>query len=133
MANPSNSSRTTEAVRSGAGQVAEKAKEAASTVSGMVGQTVSKVGEKADDVASSAGAGIEHLGKTLQQQGPREGMLGSAAQTAAGALKQGGHYLEEQGLSGIMDDMTNLIKRNPVPALLIGLGIGILIGRALRS
>jgi hypothetical protein len=36
-------------------------------------------------------------------------------------------------LSGMMGDVTSLIKRNPIPALLIGLGVGVLIGRALRS
>jgi len=29
--------------------------------------------------------------------------------------------------------MTGLIKRNPLPAVLIGLGVGFLIGRALSS
>jgi ElaB/YqjD/DUF883 family membrane-anchored ribosome-binding protein len=133
MANPSNSSRAGEQVRSTAGQVAEKAKEAASSVSGMVGQAASKVGERADDVASSAGSGIASLGKSLEQHAPREGMLGAAAQGVASGLTSTGRYLEEEGLSGMMGDVTSLIKRNPIPALLIGLGVGVLIGRALRS
>jgi len=33
----------------------------------------------------------------------------------------------------MMDDMTSLIKRNPIPALLLGLGVGFLIGRVLSS
>jgi ElaB/YqjD/DUF883 family membrane-anchored ribosome-binding protein len=59
-------------------------------------------------------------------------MLGSAAQYAASGLQQTGRYMEEQGFSGMMDDVTNVIRRNPVPAVLIGLGIGFLLGRALR-
>jgi ElaB/YqjD/DUF883 family membrane-anchored ribosome-binding protein len=41
--------------------------------------------------------------------------------------------VEEKNLSGMVDDVSGLIKRNPVPAVLIGLGIGFLIGRALSS
>jgi hypothetical protein len=33
----------------------------------------------------------------------------------------------------MMDDMTSLIKRNPIPALLLGLGVGFLIGRLVTS
>jgi hypothetical protein len=33
----------------------------------------------------------------------------------------------------MMDDMTNLVRRNPIPALLLGLGVGFLIGRVLSS
>jgi hypothetical protein len=33
----------------------------------------------------------------------------------------------------MMEDVTGLIKRNPIPAVLIGLGIGFMLGRMLRS
>jgi hypothetical protein len=33
----------------------------------------------------------------------------------------------------MMDDLTDVIRRNPVPAVLIGLGLGFLLGRMLRS
>jgi ElaB/YqjD/DUF883 family membrane-anchored ribosome-binding protein len=59
-------------------------------------------------------------------------MLGSAAGYTASGLERTGRYIEEQGVSGMMDDLTDVIRRNPVPAVLIGLGVGFLIGRALR-
>jgi len=31
------------------------------------------------------------------------------------------------------DDITNMIRRNPIPALLVGIGIGFLLARATRS
>ena len=40
-----------------------------------------------------------------------------------------GRYLQEEGLKGIAEDVTNLIRRNPIPALLAGVGVGFLIGR----
>jgi hypothetical protein len=51
----------------------------------------------------------------------------------ASALDSTGHYLEEQGLSGMAEDLTNLIRRNPIPALLIGVGLGYLLARMTRS
>jgi ElaB/YqjD/DUF883 family membrane-anchored ribosome-binding protein len=60
-------------------------------------------------------------------------MLGSATQTVADAIEGTGKYIEDKNLSGMMDDVTGLIKRNPVPAVLIGLGIGFLVGRVLSS
>jgi hypothetical protein len=60
-------------------------------------------------------------------------MLGTATRTVADGLEGAGKYLEDKNLTGMMDDMTGLIKRNPVPAVLLGLGIGFLVGRALSS
>jgi hypothetical protein len=91
------------------------------------------VGKKADDLASSAGAGIKSFGESISQKAPHEGMLGSASQAVASTIKEGGRYLEEAGLSGIGEDLTQLIRRNPVPAVLVGIGLGFLLGRLLRS
>jgi hypothetical protein len=46
--------------------------------------------------------------------------------TAAGA----GTYLQDRGVQGLSEDLTGLIRRYPVPALLIGLGIGYVLGRS---
>jgi hypothetical protein len=50
----------------------------------------------------------------------------------ASALDSSGRYLEEQGLSGMAEDVTNLIRRNPIPAMLIGVGLGFLLARLTR-
>jgi hypothetical protein len=76
---------------------------------------------------------MRNLGATIKEHTPQSGMLGSASQAVASGLEKGGRYLEKEGLSGMMDDVTDLIRRNPVPALLIGMGIGFLIGRTLGS
>jgi ElaB/YqjD/DUF883 family membrane-anchored ribosome-binding protein len=33
----------------------------------------------------------------------------------------------------MMDDVTNVVRRHPLPAVLVGIGIGFLIGRTLGS
>jgi len=144
-----------EKARENAGQAVDKAKGAASAVGEMVGNAASAVGEgvshaasavghsvgsaasavgtKADDLTSSAGAGLKHFGETLREKAPREGMLGSASQAVASTVTDTGRYIEEAGLSGMMDDLTEVIRRNPLPAVLVGVGVGVLIGRLLRS
>jgi ElaB/YqjD/DUF883 family membrane-anchored ribosome-binding protein len=132
-----------EKARDAASQAVEKAKDVASSVgstvshaASSVGSTVSSaasaVGHKADDLTSSAGTSIKNLGETLRQKAPHEGFLGSASQSVANSLESSGRYIEEAGLSGMMEDVTNLIRRNPFPAILVALGVGVLIGRALR-
>jgi hypothetical protein len=76
---------------------------------------------------------MESLGSTIREHTPREGMMHAAAEKVAETLESGGRYLEEHKLREIGDDLTNLIRRNPIPALLLGIGVGFLLARAIRS
>lgn len=114
-------------------QAVEKAKEAVASVGEMANQAVCAVGKKANDLTASAGGDIKGWGDKLSENTPHEGLVGHASQAMADTLKEGGHYLEEAKLSGLADDVTKMIKRNPMPAVLIGFGIGLILGRALRS
>jgi hypothetical protein len=114
-------------------QAVDKAKDAASAVGEMASHAASAAGKVADNLTASAGSGIKNLADTISEHTPREGLVGSASQAVASTLKQGGKYLEESGLSGMAEDVTEMIRRNPVPAVLIGIGVGFLLGRALRS
>jgi len=88
-------------------------------------------GHTADDVVSAVGGKVQGRAGTVRDAGPKEGMLGTAARAVADTMEHTGKYLENQGASGMMGDFTDLVKRNPMPALLIGIGIGYLLGRAL--
>jgi hypothetical protein len=124
--------------------IADKAKDAASTVSGKVKDAASSVAHSAQDMASGAaqktqdavssvGSGLTSLAGTIRDKGPHDGMLGTASSRVADTLERGGHYLQDEGLSGMAEDLTELIRRNPIPALLIGVGLGFLLARTLRS
>jgi len=116
-----------------AGNVLDKAKQAASSVAEKAKDVASAVGDRADTAVSSVGSGMQSLAGTLRDKGPSGGMLGGAASGVASALESSGKYLEEQGLSGIADDMTTMIRRHPIPAVLIGIGVGYLLARMTRS
>jgi len=111
----------------------DRAKDMAGQAGDALGSAASTVGKKAEDATSSAGSGMQSLAGTIREQGPSSGMLGQATRGVASALEQGGRYLEDKNLSGMADDLTGLIKNNPIPALLIGVGVGFLLGRAIRS
>jgi phage-related minor tail protein len=113
--------------------VADKAKEMASQAGQAVSNAATTVGHKAEDAVGSAGRGMESLGEKIREKGPDHGVLGKATESVACALEKGGKYLEEKKISGMADDLTDLIKRNPIPALFIGFGLGFLLARTFRS
>ncbi len=114
-------------------QLADKARQAAQQVGRTVSGAASNVGHTAENLASGAGSQMRHLGDTISENAPREGMMGNAAQGVAGAMRSGGRYLEEQGLSGMMGDVMQLVRNNPIPALFVGVGIGFMLGKLLSS
>jgi len=122
-----------QAVSGAASAVGQKASEVASTVGHKASDIACAVGHKAEDATAAAGRGMENLGEKIRERGPGSGFLGQATETVAGALERGGKYLEDKKLSGMAEDFTDLIRRNPIPALLMGVGLGFLLARTLRS
>jgi len=89
--------------------------------------------EQAEQATKNVGAGMESLGGMIHQHEPNEGVLHNAGEAMAAKLEAGGQYLESHGLSGVGEDLTNLIRKNPVPALLIGVGVGFLLAKMLKG
>ena len=96
-------------------------------------EAVTFLGEKAEQATEAVGAGMESLGGVIREHIPSRGMISNTGEAVAEKLESGGRYLEEQGLQGIAEDLTNLIRRNPIPTLLIGIGVGFALARMLRS
>jgi hypothetical protein len=119
--------------RDAMGCAGEMAGHAASAMGTMAGQAAGGLGQRADELASSAGAGIHNLGDRISQSVPRTGMFGSASQTVAQSVRDSGDYLQHAKLSGIADDVTELIRRNPLPSILIAISVGWFLARRLGS
>jgi hypothetical protein len=113
-----------------AGTVADRTKEAASTAADTARDWASTAGKKADDAFGAVGGGMSSLAGTVRENLPHEGMVGQASEYVADALETGGRYIQQEGFSGVAEDLTNLIRRNPIPALLVGIGLGYLIARS---
>jgi uncharacterized protein YjbJ (UPF0337 family) len=54
-----------------------------------------------------------------------------AAAAVTDTVKGTGSYLQERGVAQLPGDLAGLVRRYPVPALLLGLGVGFLLGRSL--
>ena len=113
--------------------MSDRAKDAASAVQERAGHAASYVGQKAEDATSAVGGSLKSLSQTIREKTPSTGMMGNASSAVADSLERTGRYLEEEGLSGMADDITDLIRRNPIPSLLVGVGIGFLLARAMTS
>ncbi len=114
-----------------ASAVGAMASQAACDAGTMASQAASDVGKKADNLTASAGVGIQQWGDRLSKNAPHDGVLGSASQAFAKTIKDSGEYLEDAKLSGITEDIAQLVRRNPIPAVLIAIGLGWLVARKL--
>jgi uncharacterized protein YjbJ (UPF0337 family) len=84
-------------------------------------QSISAVGEK-----------IGSLADVIREKAPHEGAVGTAATAVAEKLDVAGSYLQEKNLNHVLNDVSSMIRRYPVPSLLVGLGIGYILARSTR-
>lgn len=105
--------------------VAQMAKDAAGSASKMAT-------EQAQHAAETVAGGIRSFAGTIREHAP-EGMLGTAAGTVADRLESGSRYLEQEGFSGMAEDVVTMVRRYPVPSMLICAGLGFCLGRMLTS
>lgn len=115
-----------------ANYVADQARSAANQVANQASKAGEYMEARAEDATSAVGGGFRAAGDYVRSNAPRGGSMGQASTAFADSLSQTGDYIAEEGLSGIGRDLTNLVKRNPIPALLLGLGMGFLLARAME-
>jgi hypothetical protein len=113
-------------ILSAAADVATQAREKA-------GEWASAAGERVESAKTTVGEGMESLAQTMRERGPQGGVLGSASHAVASGMERVGSYLQEHSFSDMGQDLTRLIRRYPVQAVLVGIGIGFLLSRATRS
>lgn len=107
----------------------EMVHDAASGVGRAAEGTVSYIGKKAEDATAAVAGGLKAMGGTVREHAPRGGMVGGASAAVAESLENSGRYLRKEGLTGIAEDVTNLVRRHPLPAVLAGVGLGFLLSR----
>src|SRR5262249_25409360 len=113
---------TTQNIKDAASNVADKARdvassamdktrEVASNVADKARDMGSRVAQKADDVAGKVGSGLESAASSVRDHGPQSGMFGTAASKVADTIESTGRYLREEGVTGMAEDLTDLIRR----------------------
>jgi ElaB/YqjD/DUF883 family membrane-anchored ribosome-binding protein len=114
-------------LRSTADDAREGVQAAATSVLEQTREAATSVLHRAEEMAQSA------AGQASEMAGNVSRRASQAASSVAGTVESSVDYVRRQGFSGMMADVTLLVRRNPVPALLIGFGIGFLIARAMRD
>lgn len=115
------------------GQVMDRAREAVGSVADMASNAASAVGKRAETLASTAGHQVHDAASMLREHLPHEGMAGRASTAVADALEGSAHYLEDMKLDNVAKDISNVVRSHPIPTILICLGIGFCVGRAMRD
>jgi len=93
---------------------------------------VEAASQKADDVATSVGQGMKSMADTIRANAPEQSTFHQAASGMADALERTGRYLEDEGVSGLADDVTHLIRRNPLPVVFAAIGVGFLLAQTMK-
>ena len=82
---------------------------------------------------SAAAGGLDSAAEALHSGAdalPSGGKVSAAAHSAADALASGADYLRGHDLQDMVDDLVEVVKNNPGPALLGAVALGFLMGRA---
>jgi len=105
---------------------------------GLIQQKYGIAKERAEDEindwATKAQGMFERAKEGLQQgyQSVREG-YDSATEKVVDAYDQSKRYFQQNNFKDMAGDVTDLIGRHPLPAVLVGLGIGYMLGRMVSS
>jgi uncharacterized protein YjbJ (UPF0337 family) len=105
---------------------------------GLIQQKYGVAKEKAEDElndwATKATTLFDKAKEGMQQgyQSIREGYE-NATESVSEAYDQGRRYLKENNIKDMAGDVRDLIGKHPLPAVLIGVGIGYMLGRMVSS
>lgn len=91
---------------------------------------VNRASERARETAESVGERISEASETIQGKLRETGKdVGEVVSAVSDKVRSSAQYLEESSMQEVLDDVTVLIKRYPIQAVLIGAGIGFLLAR----
>jgi hypothetical protein len=99
----------------------------------IAGQACCDLGKKADDLAAMAGSNVTEFGATLGASQSGDGVVGCVSSAIADSVRETGKYIQNAKLSGMANDMSGMIKRNPIPSVLIAACLGWFLARATRK
>ena len=86
----------------------------------------------ANQATAAVGEQLGSLADVIRDKAPHEGTAGRAATAVAETLGAAGSYLQETQVEHVAGDVTDLIRRYPMPALLMAFGVGYVVARSTR-
>jgi ElaB/YqjD/DUF883 family membrane-anchored ribosome-binding protein len=112
--------------REAAAKMGERASELAGQAADSVREAARPLADSAKEAASVAGERLRHVASDLREQMPES--FADVASAARSGLEQGISRLREADLEKVKDTTVDWVRRNPMEAVLLGVGVGILFG-----
>lgn len=107
-------------------------RDTANKVGQQANEALQSAGQRANDMAASLGSGMQSLAGNLRAAAPGQESFGPIASGAADLLERTGRYLQEEGVSGLSNELNQLIRRSPLSAVAVAAGIGFLLAQTMR-
>ncbi len=87
----------------------------------------------AREAVTAVGEQIGSLAGAIRDQVPRDGAMATAATAVAEGVESARIYLKEKDYENLATDLTALVRNYPIPALMVGVGVGYLLARGTRG
>lgn len=119
--------------RSKGERVGRQAKE---EMGNVIGDARSKARDQADDQTHRAAGALRGMADQLNSMASgagEEGMMVDLAQNGAERIRFFANHLDDAGFDGIVNDVENFARRRPGVFIAAGMGLGMVLGRVLRS
>jgi len=122
-----------ETARDAAAGVVDRAKDVAGNVAGSARDMAGNVADRARNVAGNVADTARDWATGAVDAVKGSDVVNKAEDYAAEAWETGSRYFQEHNFKDMADDVAGVIRRNPIPALLVGVGLGFILARSLRS
>jgi hypothetical protein len=106
----------------------DKADAVADTVREKAGEVGTQAAAKINDVMSGTGQQLSSLAQAIRKHTTKS-PVDNATNATADALERSGRYLQDQDVDGIRGGLEKMIRRYPIPALLISAGVSFVLAR----
>jgi ElaB/YqjD/DUF883 family membrane-anchored ribosome-binding protein len=114
-------------------RLATRAHDAVDTVHDQAQRMAHDAEATLDGASATLSEGLSTAAGRLRAGASGDGMIGSAAGSVADRLEAAASFLRDHNLRSIVSDARGLVRRRPIQASILGLGIGYLLGRGLSS
>ena len=113
-----------------------KVEDAARDVAKDLGEVARELRQKANDVRKEAVKQLNHAAETIRREAhenTEDATTRKSADEVAKGLEKAAHYLNHNSVEDMEKQAKKVVRKNPVPSVLIALGIGMVIGLLLNS
>jgi hypothetical protein len=108
--------------------LSSRVSESADAAKARAEQIASATATRAKEMTSNLGHKVKEFAGRIRERSPQEGVRNTTTKFAD-TLETAGTYLEEKSFEGMADDLAGVIRRYPLQAVLVGVGIGFLLSR----